>query len=350
MNARKLVTIRRIEAIRPIPGADTIECATVGGWQVVVKKGEFRPGESGVYFEIDAFLPVADDRFAFLAKHQMTWRDKQGVRLHTMNLCGHIFQGLILPIGRFPEIVSRIAGKSVEVVREMDFSTLLGVEKWEAAAPASFSGEVVGPFPSWMRKTELERVQNLLPALHTQADELFEVSVKLNGTNMTVFHRNGELGVCGRDWQLAESQACAPWQVAKALRLTDALTTLGRNIALQGEIVGEGIQGNPEHLCGQRFYVFDVFDIDRGTYLGREQRGMVLDALRQSGAQIEMVPVIGIMDLRRFRGCVESVLDFAEGPSMNPRVAREGVVFKRLDGRFSFKAVANSYLLKHQER
>jgi len=54
---RKLASIKRIDAIDPIIGADLIECATVGGWKVVVKKNEFQPGDFGIYFEIDSWIP-----------------------------------------------------------------------------------------------------------------------------------------------------------------------------------------------------------------------------------------------------------------------------------------------------
>lgn len=46
---RKLATIRTIADIKPIEGADSIECAIVDGWTVVVKKGEFKVGETAVY-------------------------------------------------------------------------------------------------------------------------------------------------------------------------------------------------------------------------------------------------------------------------------------------------------------
>jgi RNA ligase (TIGR02306 family) len=68
---RKLASIQTVLDIEPIPNADAIELARIQGWQCVVKKGEFRPGDTGVFFEIDS-VPPEDDRFAFL------WRSKDG--------------------------------------------------------------------------------------------------------------------------------------------------------------------------------------------------------------------------------------------------------------------------------
>ena len=33
---------------------------------------------------------------------------------------------------------------------------------------------------------------------------------------------------------------------------------------------------------------------------------------------------------------------------INPKVDREGIIFKREDGEFSFKAISNKYLLKEE--
>jgi len=341
---RKLVTIRTVSNIRPIPDADAIECASVDGWSVVVKKNEFQVGAACVYFEIDSFLPLSDARFAFLEKNKIIWNEKNGIRLRTIKLRGQISQGMILPLKNFPELAEHSNAK------DMDFSEMLGIEKWEPVIPASLSGEVEGAFPEYIRKTDQERIQNLTEILSTQAQEEFEVTIKLDGSSMTVFHNAGISGVCGRNWWIRESEANSLWRVAKQNQILTALLSYGRNLALQGEIIGEGIQGNPEKLRGQDFYLFDIFDIDASRYLGRAERLEVLAGLRALGATVHEVPWLENMTLERFGGDVSKVLDYAEGGSLNPATSREGVVFKRLDGSMSFKAISNTYLLKHGDR
>ncbi len=345
---RKLVTVRKVDAVRTIHGADAIECATVEGWDVVIKKGEFQAGDCCVYFEIDAFLPLQDARFAFLAKSRIVWNGKEGIR-RTVKLRGQVSQGLILPLTVFPEI--DIKGiTSWDVLRQRDFSAELGIEKWEAPIPAELSGEVEGAFPSFIRKTDQERIQNLTGVLHDDAQAWYEVTIKLDGSSMTVFHNAGQSGVCGRNWQLKEHAGNSLWRVARREKLIESLAAYGRNIALQGEIIGEGIQGNPEKLRGQAFLLFDVFDIDTQAYLGRQERRKVIEDLRAFGAVLLEAPCIEVLQLVRFKGSVATVLDYAEGPSLNVETAREGVVFKRIDGAFSFKAISNAYLLKHGDR
>ena len=196
---RKLVTVRTVDAIRPIAGADAIDCATVEGWQVVVKKGEFQAGDRCVYFEIDAFLPLTDSRFDFLARNKSTWLGREGVRLRTVKLRGQLSQGLILPLAGFPEIASAVANDA-----DADLTALLGVEKWEATQAAGLSGQPAGAFPAFIRKTDQERIQNLREVLYEQALTEFEVTLKLDGSSMTVFYRQGEAGVCSRNYQVED--------------------------------------------------------------------------------------------------------------------------------------------------
>lgn len=346
---RKLVTVRQIAAIRPIPGADAIECATVEGWEVVVKKGEFTPGDRCVYFEIDAFLPLDDARYGFLTRNRRTWNGSEGVRLCTIKLRGQISQGLILPLAEFPEIIARLEADA-GAGREQDFTELLRVQKWEPAVPAELQSEIAGPFPWYVPKTDQERIQNLPTVLTEEAEQTFEVTIKLDGASMTVFRRDDDTGVCSRNWWLLERAGNTPWKVARQQRLLEALVASGRNLALQGELIGEGIQGNPEKLRGQQFYLYDIWDIDRQSYLGHVERHNLLQTLRELGADLPTVPVLELTTLDRFKQSTAAVLAYAEGPSLHPLVSREGVVFKRLDGQRSFKAISNQYLLKHADR
>ncbi|MGI0119102.1 RNA ligase (ATP) [Zooshikella sp. RANM57] len=347
---RKLVTVRKVDAISPIPNADAIECATVEGWTVVIKKNEFSVNDPCVFFEIDSFLPIEDERFSFLAKNKITWQEKEGIRLRTLKLRGQLSQGLILPLAAFPEIMAQIDGAELADIRDHDFSGLLNIEKWEAPVPACLMGEVHGGFPGFIRKTDQERIQNLPDVFVNELNSLFEVTVKLDGSSMTVFHNDSEIGVCGRNWWLKETPENSLWKVARASRLIDSLSLLGKNIALQGELIGEGIQGNPEKLKGQAFYVFDAYDIDAQCYLGHYERHLIMDELRAYGAQLEQVPHVAIDNLRNMGSDLATLLSMADGPSLNPNTRREGLVFKKINGQLSFKVISNYYLLKYSNK
>jgi len=303
----------------------------VDGWTCVVKKGVFAVGDSGVYFEIDSLLPLADPRFEFLKKGAV---GQEFHRLKTMKLRKQLSQGLLLPVSEFPELTPDCE----------DMAAVLGIIKWEPTIPACLAGKVKGLFPSFIPKTDEERIQNMPQLLVDEADSLFEVTVKLDGSSMTVFHHDGEIGVCSRNLQLLESDDNTHWQVVKRLRLDEALTALGRNIAIQGELMGPGIQGNRESLKGHNIFVFNIFDIDKQTYLTPLERDRLIQDLSNTVFQhFTQCPSLGIYQLRQFP-TMRDILAFANGPSLYHEM-REGVVFKRMDGALSFKVISNDFLL-----
>lgn len=152
---RKLVTIRQINNIEPIEGADAIVLATVDGWKIVVKKDEFFIGALCVYFEIDSFLPERPE-FEFLRARSFKRMGEQGgFRLRTIRLRGQVSQGLLLPLS--------VLGESHEIFAigegciGADVTDQLGVQKYEPPVPAQLTGQVQGDFPSFIKKTDQER-------------------------------------------------------------------------------------------------------------------------------------------------------------------------------------------------
>lgn len=330
---RKLASIRRIDSIRPIPDADAIECAVLGGWTVVVKKGEFRAGDLAVYCEIDSWIPHALAPFLSKGQEPREFEGVRGERLRTVKLRGQLSQGLLLPYAT----VGRICAEGEDV------SETLGIIKWEAPIPAQLAGEVKGAFPGFIPKTDQERVQNLTSELAQWRQDrvAWEVTEKLDGSSMTVFYRDGEVGVCSRNLELRDTESNTLWQVAHRDGIVSLLYDLGRNLAIQGELVGEGIQGNPYRIRGQSFYVFDIYDIDAGHYL--------VPAARQSFCEdneLLHVPVL-MNKITDVTTTIEELLASAEGASeLREATEREGLVFKRLDANVSFKAISNRFLLK----
>jgi RNA ligase (TIGR02306 family) len=344
---RKLASIQLIEALRPIEGADAIEVAEVLGWDVVVKKGEFRPGDLCVYFEIDSFLPVREE-FEFLrsSSHRSHPELGEGFRLRTVKLRGQISQGLALPTTVFER--DGLAGyKDVG----KDVTEDLCVRKYEVPITGkALAGNAKGNFPDFIRKTDQERIQNLRGKIASFAAETFEVTLKLDGSSMTVYHKDGEVGVCSRNIDLKDEDGSKFWEVAKRSGLVGALKSLNWDIAVQGELMGPGVQGNRENFPTHRMFVFDIWNIDLQRYLTPEERYKALETLEGAGAVLESVPIEGIVAFPP-EECAWGVPDFlqiAERPSLNHPIA-EGVVFKshRPNGP-TFKAISNRFLLKEK--
>ena len=356
---RKLARIAQITDIRPITGADKIECAVVeNGWEVVVKKGEYATGDVAIYVEIDAWVP--NELAPFLTSNGHEPREYNGIkgeRLRTVRLRGQISQGLLLPIS----IINDYLGTeySGDYALGYDLTETLEIQKWEAPVPAQLAGNVEGGFPSFIPKTDQERCQNLYKEVFTDHyTESYEVTTKLDGTSCTIFINQGKIGVCSRNWELKETEGNTLWRVARAQGVIDALTMLnelgGCNLAIQGEVIGEGIQGNPEQLNGQEFYVFDVYNIDAGRYMNAYARAALIVEMQRlcPDARILKAPVVDagrVLKDQRIDS-MEKLLAYAEGPSLNEKVLREGVVFKSAESEFTFKAIANSYLLRHKDK
>jgi RNA ligase (TIGR02306 family) len=339
---RKLATIRTITNIQPIDGADMIELASVGGWNVVVAKDVgHKVGNKVVYCEIDSFLPIREE-FEFLRKSSYKkMGEQEGFRLKTIKLRGQVSQGLILPISVLNPPDTNIY---VEPFEGLDVTEMLGIVKYEPPIPAELAGKVKGQFPSFLRKTDEERVQNLTKEFEEwkyQSKHQFYVTEKLDGSSATFYYNNGEFGVCSRNLELLETEGNTFWKVAREMDLENKLSKYGRNISLQGELIGEGIQGNPYKIKGQKVMFFNVFDIDKQQ---RESLGGFLKVM--DDLFLEFVPIIDIVF--ELPESVDEMLKMAEGKSkLNSNTEREGLVVRSIDTTISFKAISNKFLLKN---
>lgn len=326
---RTLASIQRILALAPIAGADAIEKATVLGWQLVVKKGEFQVGDLAVYCEIDSLLPDRPE-FEFLKA--------RGMRIKTIRLRGEISQGICFPLSILPE--------GTPVSEGGDVTEILQVTKYEPPIPASLSGVMKGGFPSFIPKTDETRVQVLQELLDKYAGTTCYVTEKLDGSSVTYYLREGEFGVCSRNLELLESEDNSLWKVARQLQIEEKLRALGGNHALQGEIIGEGIQGNLYRLRGQTVYFFNLFDIDAYRYHDFGSFEATLQAMN-----LQMVPVLERDYI--LQADIPALVEKATGTSTLFKVEREGIVIRPLEekqdsiGRVSFKAISPEFLLKH---
>ncbi len=337
---RKLASIQKILALEPIPEADAIVKATVLGWQLVVKKDEFKVGDLAVYCEIDSLLPDRPE-FEFMKPRKM--------RVRTIRLRGQISQGICFPLSILPP--------DFVITEDADCTEVLGIEKYEPPIPACLSGIMKGKFPSFIPKTDETRVQVLQKVLDKYKGEKCYVTEKLDGSSVTYFINNGEFGVCSRNLELLEDDENSFWKVARQMDIETKLRMLDGNYAIQGELVGEGIQGNKLRLRGQTARFFNVFDINRFEYLHFETFNIIMEKL-----QLPMVPVISTD--YELDNDIEAIINMATIKSMIcPDVWAEGIVIRPLtemmdlllsnenfnNGRVTFKAINPEFLLKYGE-
>ena len=319
---RSLASVQRIIDKKPIEGADLIEAVKVNGWWCVAKKDQFHVGDLCVYFEVDSVLPEIPE-YEYLRKSCYVSKDWiKGFRLKTIKLRGQISQGLVIPLTMSP------------AVEFQDLTEELGVKKWDPPIDACIAGEIKGNFPSFLRKTDQERIQNIygnLPHLS------YEATLKLDGTSCTIYKFNEEPGVCSRNLEYKLNEANKNNTLVQ-LGL-EILSKVKGNIAIQGEVMGPGIQGNREKLKVPQIFIFDVFDIDRQSYFNPAERRAYIQSLG-----LTHVPVIHEI-CYPLRKSLEEILKDSEVKSINHPVA-EGIVYKcNSNAEVSFKALNNQFLL-----
>lgn len=340
---RKMATIQRIAESKAIPKADKICAYRVGGWWVVDSVGKYAVGDLAVFCEVDSWMPMS--LAPFLCKNELVrqFNGVLGERLRSVRLRGQLSQGLLLPVSCIEQ--DGVDGQEFPFIEGSDVSEILNIQKWEAPIPAQLAGQVKGAFPSFIRKTDQERIQNLTEEMNQWAETLltWEVTEKLDGSSMTVFVNKDDSGVCSRNLNLIEDENNSFWKVTRREKLLDKILSTSRNYALQGELIGEGIQGNPYGITGQEFFLYDIYDIDAQEYIRPLERQMLCEFL-----SIKHVPIIDTIFV--VPSNVDTILTKADGVSkLNDKTNREGLVFKCNDSGESFKAISNKFLLNGGE-
>jgi hypothetical protein len=371
---RNLASIQRISNLEPIQNADAIEKATVLGWQLVVKKGEFAVNDLCVYCEIDSLLPDKPE-FEFLKERKF--------RIKTIKLRGQISQGICFPLSILPT--------NTKIHENLDVTEILGIKKWEPYQDdprlCKQTGKIMYPkwmpkwvqqivhrigfiknyyrehsgqksFPSLIPKTDETRVQVLQQLLTKYYGTLCYVTEKIDGSSLTVYQINGKFGVCSRKIDLKRDPTDKYWKTVLEHDLENKFKTYFKdeNIALQGELIGEGIQGNKYKLKGLDIYFFNIFFIKKFAY------GNYFDLLGTCNALNEkIVPVIN--EKYELLDSIPEIVEQSKGKSkLNPDILREGIVIRPIveiedtelhcqlvKNRISFKAVNPEFLLKYDE-
>lgn len=232
---RQLARVVAIDDVIPHPNADRMSLAIIGGWQVCIKLDEFKKGDLALYCEIDSLVPTSVPEFAFLEERSdglKSFGEQTYSRIKTIKLRKELSQGLLVPIPRQLE---------APVEAGDDLTEALGVLKYEKSASKNTTEveqryswyhrlalRIHGPnieplpFPSFLRKSEENRVQNTSSqyARAVADGELFEVSVKLDGESLTVYStiNDGELstGVCSRNCEIRQEDIVfTPWQTVR---------------------------------------------------------------------------------------------------------------------------------------
>jgi len=362
MSDRKLATIRRIKELRPIAGADKIECAKVDGWELVVKKGEFNVGDLAIYVEVDSKLPE---------KIEFEFMRTRGFKVKTIKLRGQVSQGILFPLTYLPPNTRVIEG--ADVTEKMGITNYKdAIEIKDPKVPPSkvlsflMSYRITRPigklylkifkyknkevFPSFIVKTDEERIQNKSNFL--EYCEEFYITEKLDGQSATYFiKRVGTFrrifGVCSRNQWLKTPHDCSWWKIAKKYNIEKFLRAKTFDLYIQGELCGPGIQGNKYGLKEVELFLFNAYDLKNRHFLSH----LDLDILSR-GIGCRIVPRLRDLEQSINHSMSTSELvELSKGNSILHNTPREGYVIRetRDDIKSSVKVINPDFLLKHDE-
>lgn len=331
--SRPMSWVEEVVSVQSIENADNIVEYTVGGWNVVDRISRYSPGELVVYLSIDSWVPTEIAPFLSKGEQPREYNSVPGERLRTVRLRKTLSQGLILPIS--------IVDKQYRVLGQV-LDEVLNIQKYEPPIPAQLRGISRGNFPVGVPKTDQERIQNLSKKFNSFRGIEFEVTEKLHGSSCTWYlDHDNTFSACSRNINLKANPDNSFWSVALRYNVESVMKDLGlQGYAIQGELVGPGIQKNMYAMQSLDVYVFDVYNVKTGKYLPADER-------------IKLVSELGLNHVPVYESClfeftdIPSVLLYADGRSALNNVPREGLVFKARDGSFSFKAVSNKWLLKY---
>lgn len=391
---RKLVTIRRIDSLKQIKEADKIELVFIDGWQVVVKKGEFKVNDFCVYFEVDSLIPVGCKEFEFL-RSSCYKKSENAYRIKTIRLKGEISQGIVFPLsilenwGKFRKKIGSMdylqtKNKLFFICLYEDLTNLIGVRKYDPQAKIERqykekANRIKNPilrviykhipfigkwsklkasqagFPSFLHKTDEVRVQNIPFIFEQFKSVVCYVTEKLDGQSVTFAIYENKFYVCSRNFQILYDNGQSYWNVAKIYEIKKKLKKLKRNICIQGEIIGSKIQGNKYKRKENEFYIFNAFDIDKQKYYSFDELKILCVMIG-----IPTVPILRFgVELGKFKN-VQNIVKYSDGNTrLCNGIKREGIVVRSLDNKpfatcgvgetFSFKVINPEFLLDNDE-
>ena len=398
---RQLAYVVTINDILPIEGADRVEQAVVGGWHIMTRKGQFKPGDPAIYFEIDSKVPETEP-FKFLEpKHYKVKTQKYfkgtvisqgllmsaedfgwtiekhnyGYSIHEPNGAEHNAENesrfLTEKLGvkyaidednvrkaASADKYKKMAQRHGKLFSHQPFRWLMK-HTWGKKLLFIFFGKKKDKrgWPAWVSKTDEERVQNMPWILEDKNEWI--ATEKIDGTSTTFTIKRGrglkkdDFYVCSRNVVFDKPDKTCYYdtnvytEMANKYEIEKVLTTLlsifpkAEWITIQGETYGAGIQKRDYSMKNHDFMAFNLIMSHTGRWNTKDMKSL-LDKYF-----IPSVPIVD--DNFILPDTVDELLNYATGKSVVDGGMREGIVFRSQDGTKSFKAVSNEFLLKYHQ-
>ena len=387
---RELAYVVKIDNIIPIDGADRVEQAVVGGWHIMVRKGQFKTGDKAVYFEIDSKVPEREP-YMFLADKHFKIKTQKYFKGTVIS------QGLLMAFEDFGWAedkyeVGTFLTKELEVIYSVEednkrksnitkydkmYQRHLGLFKKSKFLRKMFKSNLgkkilfiflgkkrdTRNWPSWVVKTDEERVQNMPFLFPGDPDKKWIVTEKIDGTSTTFTMkgrgRKQEFYICSRNVNFDKPEKAENCfyetnvyiEMAEKYNMESVLRNILENhpefefVTIQGETYGANIQKRDYGLTGHDFMAFNLIF---GYKDGRVER---LNSIDMTSILVNTynIPCVPVLDTIILPETMDEMIAYANGKSLVDGGMREGVVLRTLDGVESFKSVSNDFLIKYHQ-
>jgi RNA ligase (TIGR02306 family) len=323
--------IAKILALEPMKGYDSIELASILGWKVVVRRGEMKVDDLVVYFSISSILPN-EGPTAFLG----------GKRLKTKRFRSYISQGLAMPLG--------LLGLDDTYEVGMNVTELLRVKKFIPKDESELYENTVNKLP-WFElipKTDEERIQFEFDRWKSCKCTKLAILQKFDGkSNTFVWLVEGDkFMICNRNHRLIieDNDSKPHYEMARKYDVHEGMRSLGRNLAIQAEIIGPKINGNRHGTSSLTLHVFNIYDIDKCAYLDWAE---VKEICEKIGLPTVAEIYHGPAKPEHFD--LDFLLNLANAQQLPNGRLCEGIVIKSVEHvpRASFKVISNEYIIKY---
>lgn len=337
--SRILASIQIVEEIKEHPNANLLNITRILGWNVVTKKEETNIKDKVVYCEIDSMLPVSAEWLPEAIKIKIQ-RDNTSeyFRIKTLNIRRVFSQGIIIPLTNFNfNIINGIQNYDLEI--GTDLTDALKIIKYDNDIETSSK---IG-FPSHLiSKTDEKRIQSYPHFLEMFNQLKYYATVKLDGTSATYLYHDDNLIVCSRNLSLTPDTSIW-WKIAEQLNFEMKYKNgdIDQNYAFQGEICGPSIQRNLLNLKELKFFVFNIIDLRTKEKVDYEKFIHLCRIYNLEHVPIEEEGIFNYVN-------IEAILQKAKGKYNKTKNHREGLVFRTLDQKLSFKVINNEYLNKYE--
>ena len=263
-----------------------------------------------------------------------------------------VSQGIIFPLSAFPEITTLYGALASQVglsaatatLLATSFDALLNITKWEPTPLAIIPGKTLGLCPNFIPQPIWPRAQNIVDQIFPSHNKVYQISEKLDGLTMHIYKcttATPEVGVCSRVHNFVNTPSNLYWTTAHTSSILSKIHTIPHpNIVIQGELVGSTIEHNSMNYPPNthEFIVFAIWDLDTGSYINPKTVEEMCRELR-----IPHVKVLDYAPMEKYASNIEELLEFACRIGKFG-AAREGLVFKSMDGEMTFKVVSNEWL------